>query len=203
MGDLLLAGESYGLFARTRVQGSLNAVFSLPVMNIRDQLLVTHSRANADLVLNYVLADKRRVSVLMDVFLSQVYRESQRSAMVVGDLGRLKPKWLQPYHSAMIAAAGDQNHDAITRNVMRYFSELPVAELGEAAAGELLDLAFRLFESPHQAIAIRVFSMQVVYNFTELYPELKDELRAVIEITIAEGTTPGFRSRGTKILRKL
>lgn len=139
----------------------------------------------------------------MDIFLGEEYRPAQRGAQVVGDLGRAKPNWLQAYHGRMIAAADNPLHDAIKRNVMRYFSELPLSALSEEDAGNLLDVAFRLFESPHEAIAIRVFSMQVVANFTEQYPELKDELRGVIEITIAEGTTPGFRSRGTKILRRL
>ncbi|MEL7163351.1 MAG: hypothetical protein AAFN92_21520 [Bacteroidota bacterium] len=172
-------------------------------MNLREQLLREHSRPNADLILAYVLKDKRRTAKLMDLFLDDEYRVGQRAAMVVGDLGRLEPTWLRPYHARMIAAADAGKHDAIKRNVMRYFSELPLEELSEENAGNLLDVAFRLFESPTEAVAIRVFSMQIVANFTEEYPELKDELRAVIELTIAEGTTPGFRSRGTKILRKL
>lgn len=139
----------------------------------------------------------------MDIFLGEEYRPAQRGAQVVGDLGRAQPLWLQPYHGRMIAAADNPLHDAVKRNVMRYFSELPLSDLSEEDAGNLLDVAFRLFESPHEAIAIRVFSMQIVANFTEQYPELEDELRGVIELTIAEGTTPGFRNRGTKILRQL
>jgi len=45
--------------------------------------------------------------------------------------------------------------------------------------------------------------MQIVYNYVARYPELADELAGIIELTIAEGTTPGFRSRGGKILKKL
>lgn len=172
-------------------------------MDIRQQILETHSRANADLVLNHLLEDKRRVNKLMKLFLGEEYRVVQRLAMVVGDLGRLKPNWLQPWHQAMIAAADNPLHDSVKRNVMRFFSELPLNALTEEDQGPLLDLAFRLFESPTEAVAIRVFSMQIVANFSDTYPELKDELRSVIEITIAEGTTPGFRSRGKKILRKL
>ncbi len=172
-------------------------------MNYAEQLLVEHSRANADRVLQHVLADQHRVAALMEVFLGDEYRAVQRAAMVVGDLGRAQPGWLAPWHGRMIAAAADPQHDAVRRNVMRYFSELDITGIGEEEEGYLVDLAFRLTADQEAAVAIRVFSMQIVANYVEKYPELKDELAAIIELTIAEGTTPGFRSRGGKILKRL
>lgn len=172
-------------------------------MNIPEQLLTAHSRANADLVLNYLLEDESRTVGLMDAFLSDEYRVVQRSAMVVGDLGRVRPEWLRPYHARMIAVAAAYPHPSVPRNVMRFFSELSLVEVVEEDQGPLLDLAFRLTESQTEPVAIRVFAMTVVANFCRIYPELKDELRGIIEFTIAEGTTPGFRSRGRKILREL
>lgn len=172
-------------------------------MNYPNQLLKEHSRANADLVLNHVLKDKKRVDALMAAFLKGEYRVVQRSAMVVGDLGRKKPNWLKEWHDRMIAAADPAPHPSVSRNVMRYFSELPLSTINEKDQGPLLDLAFRLTEDQTEAVAIRVFAMTVVFNFCALYPELKDELRGIIELTIAEGTTPGFRSRGRKILQLL
>ncbi len=172
-------------------------------MNYPKQLLKAHSRANADLVLNHVLADKKRVGALMDAFLNGEYRVVQRSAMVVGDLGRKQPNWLKPWHARMIAASDPALHPAVSRNVMRYFSELPLSAINEEDQGPLLDLAFRLTEDQAEAVAIRACAMVVVFNFCVLYPELKDELRGIIELTIAEGITPGFRSRGGKILKEL
>lgn len=172
-------------------------------MNIPKQLLTAHSRANADLVLQYVLAEEVRVPELMGAFLSTEYRVVQRAAMVVGHLGRERPDWLQPYHACMIATAEAYPHPSVPRNVLRYFSELPLADVAEEDQGPLLDLAFRLTESQTEPVAIRVFAMTVVANFCKIHPELKDELRGIIELTIAEGTTPGFRSRGGRILREL
>lgn len=138
----------------------------------------------------------------MGVFLGEEYRLVQRSAMVVGDLGRAQPGWLQPWHAKMIAAAAAPRHDAVRRNVMRYFSELDLKYIGAEEEGYLVDLAFRLTADQEAPVAIRVFSMQIVANYVAKYPELKEELVGIIELTIAEGTTPGFRSRGKKILKQ-
>jgi len=123
--------------------------------------------------------------------------------MVVEDLGRTHPELLKPYHSDMLVASDAYLHPSVPRNVMRFFSELPLAEIGKADQGALLDQAFRLTAGPAEPVGIRVFAMTVIANFCERYPELKEELRGIIELTIAEGTTPGFRSRGEKILRTL
>ena len=170
-------------------------------MDIAAQLLTAHSRGNANLVLNYVLADAARVPELMQAFLEGEYRVVQRAAMVVGDLGRVKPLWLEPWHGRMITAADHpEAHDAVRRNVMRYFSELSIEQIGPDDEGRLVDLAFRLLADQQAAVAIRVFAMQIIYNYVARYPVLADELAGIIELTLAEGTTPGFRSRGRKIL---
>lgn len=174
-------------------------------MHLPTQLAQAHSRANADRVLQHVLANPAALPDLLDVFFTAETRLVQRAAMVVGDLGRVQPTWLVPYHARLIVYAADpDSHAAVTRNVTRYFSELPLAEVGEADEGPLLDLAFSKFEDGTVPVGIRVFCMQIVYHFSERYPELRDELREVIERELAEGeVTAGFRSRGRKVLRAL
>ena len=172
-------------------------------MDIRAQLLVTHSRANADLVLAFVLAKQARLPKLMDAFFSGEKDVMNRAAMVVGDLGRKKPDWLLPYHARLITYADAYPHPAVPRNVLRYFSELPLGKVKEEDQGPLLDVAFRLTAGPEIPVGIRVFGMTIVAAFCVPYPELRDELRGIIELTIAEGTTPGFWSRGGKVLRWL
>ncbi len=44
--------------------------------------------------------------------------------------------------------------------------------------------------------------MQIIYLHTLIYPELKDELVAVIEDQV-DNNTVGFKSRGMRIIRQL
>lgn len=172
-------------------------------MQIAEYLAQAHSRAVTDAVVDYVAADAERLPELLDVFFTAEIKLVQRAAMALGNLARLKPDWLAPYHTRLIAYADSYPHPSVTRNTMRYFSELPLAKVGAEDQGPLLDLSFRLTADPDMPVGIRVFAMTVVFHFCTPYPELKDELAGVIELTIAEGTTPGFRSRGRKILHAL
>lgn len=173
-------------------------------MNIAEQLAVMHSRANADKVLDYVLADRRRVRPLLDAFAHEDLKIAQRAGMVVGDLGRARPDWYLPYHTELIDHAVAFRHPAMPRNVLRYFSELPLDKVTEEDQGPLLDVAFRYTADPEVPVGIRVFAMTIVQHFCVPYPELREELRGVIELALAEGqVTPGFVSRGRKVLAAL
>lgn len=172
-------------------------------MDFRAQLLREHSRTNADVVLSYLERHPERLPSFMALFFGHETQVVQRAAMVVGDLGRRAPRSLLPFHRQLIAAAEHPVHPAARRNVLRYFSELPLNLMAEEPRGYLLDFAFRVTASPADAVAIRVFAMQVVANFCVLHPELKYEFRGVIENQIAEGASAGFLSRARKILTKL
>lgn len=172
-------------------------------MNYAVALARAHSRENADRILAHLLADRRRVPDLIRIFLGEEVTLVQRAAMVVGDLGRKKPNWLMPWQSALIGAAAHPLHPAVSRNVMRYFSELAPSCVVETAEGPLLDLAFTLSAAPQTPVGIRVFAWQVVANFALRYPELRSELLGIIALTLAEDASPGLQSRGRKIQHTL
>ncbi|OAV44159.1 hypothetical protein [Lewinella sp. 4G2] len=173
-------------------------------MDLRQQLAIIHSRANADVILEWLEADETRTPLLMDVINDpdpKMAKVRQRACMVLGDLGRKHPNWLLPYHANLLELAATATHPALPRAVTRYFSELPVEQVSEVNQGVLLDLSFRFLADGDVPVAIRVFSMSTLAAFAALYPELKDELRGLIQVELEEGTaSPGFRNRGLKVL---
>ena len=91
-------------------------------MNIRQQLLHKNSRANADIILDYVAKKPNGLVEVMVCFLSDETKLAQRAAQVVGDWGRMHPESLQPWWAEMLRAAEKPVHNAICRNVSRYLS---------------------------------------------------------------------------------
>lgn len=75
-------------------------------------------------------------------------------------------------------------------------------EIPEGDQGLLVDLCFGYMVSEPYPVAVKVHAMQIIYNHVLLYPELKDELRTVIEDQIIHHSA-GFKSRGMRIIRHL
>ena len=174
-------------------------------MGIREQLAVRHGRANADLVLAYVATHPEGLPELIDCLQSDDPVCGQCAAMVWGDLARLEPDWMRPHLPRLTELALHPPYPTTRRNVMRYFSEVPASWLladEERVAGPLLELAFALAEDPTQKVTARMYGIQIAANLSEHYPELRPELRDLIEGELA-AASPGFRSRARKILKGL
>ncbi len=75
-------------------------------------------------------------------------------------------------------------------------------DIPEDDQGLLIDRCFSYMVSELYPVAVKVHAMQIIYNHVRLYPELKDELRMVIEDQ-AENNTVGFKARGKRIMQQL
>lgn len=107
------------------------------------------------------------------------------------------PSLLLPYYKSVISLLGKPEIlPGIKRNILRV---LQYQEIPEEFEGEVLDRTFALLEDTGQPVAIRVFSMQVVYNLSTKYPEIKPELKTIIEASLPYASA-GFKSRAGKIL---
>jgi hypothetical protein len=65
-----------------------------------------------------------------------------------------------------------------------------------------MDLCFGYIASPDEAIAVKAFSLTVLQNFSRRYPEIKNELKVIIEERW-DYETAAFRSRAKKILKDI
>ena len=169
-------------------------------MDLKKQLLTDHSKENTTLIVEYIGNDAERCDTLMKLFLYGHYRVIQRAAWVVGDLARLQPDLVMPYLPEMVANLQKPDlHVAAKRNTVRFFQEI---ELPEALWGDVADICFKFLDNSQEAVAVRVFSMTVLLNIVKKVPELKDELKYIIEDHLPYGTS-GFKNRGKKTLMAL
>lgn len=169
-------------------------------MDLRKQLLTDHSKENTSLIVEYIGNDGERCDRLMNLFLHGEYRVIQRAAWVVGDLARLYPDMVMPYLPAMVANLRKPDlHVAAKRNTVRFFQEI---EIPEELWGDVADICFNFLGSSEEPVAVKVFSMTVLLGIVKKVPELKDELKYLIEDQLPYGTS-GFKNRGLKTLKAL
>ncbi|WP_215224293.1 hypothetical protein [Echinicola shivajiensis] len=169
-------------------------------MDVLLHLQEGYSKTRSMEVVKYVGDDKDRFAHLFDVFVKSSYRISQRAAHPIALIVERNPVLLLPYYTEVIDLLKRSDvHDAVKRNIFRMLQNQDVPMKFE---GEILDLAFAFLVDNKQPIAIRVFSMQVVFNLSVKYPEIKEELRIVLEDMLPYGSA-GIRNRAKKILSKL
>jgi hypothetical protein len=126
---------------------------------------------------------------------------AQRSSHIVCICTLRFPELIKPYSSTIIKKLEHARSEGVIRNFIKIFAEVPVA-LTKMDKSRLINLCFNYLTTSRYAVAIKVFSMQVLYNLSREFPEIGMELILILQDQY-HGSSPGYRSRAQKILRKL
>ena len=166
-------------------------------MNLCDEILEEYSKPHAIKIANYACASEKNFSELIKCFLDEDYRLSQRAAWSVSWAARKKPGMIFPHIKDLVSVLHMKNvHDAVIRNSLRVLQDIEIPEKFE---GEVMEACFQFIEKPLTAVAIKVFSLTCLFNLSKKYPEIKPELKLIIE-TCWDHETAAFKSRAKKIL---
>ena len=169
------------------------------LFNFSEQLKVDPSRANIDYVSYLAGNDKEAFDSLFELIYTAPHPINQRAAGVIETILRTYPELILPYLDRMIDTLKDFKVDGVKRNFTKIFT---YTTFSEDQKGKVVNLCFDLLQDKKESIAVRVFSMQVLYNISQEVPELKKELALVIESEMLIGSA-AWRARGAMLLRKI
>lgn len=158
------------------------------------------SKARKDRIVKYVGKDRSRFDELMGLFLSGNDRTAQVAGWALSYCAEAYPELLQPYYKKLVDKFLIPNlPDAVLRNMVRMFQ---FVDLPETLHGKVMDKCFQLIAEPHVAVAIKAFSLTVLENLSQIYPEIKGELKLIIQER-APHETAAFSSRAKKIITRM
>lgn len=166
---------------------------------LEELLLEEHSRARTDEVANLIGGDADRCEIAWEIFCNSAPPLPQRMAWVISVVADLHPALASRYASSIAARLPFMHHPAEIRASLRI---LMSTALPKESLGILLNQLFPWLEDPKQAAAIRVFSMQILYDISNVEPDLKRELAMVIQSHSQEASA-AFRARARVLLPKL
>lgn len=169
-------------------------------MNIREALLQEHTRQQADKIIDYIGDNQQRFDELITIFLNDEYRVVQRAAWPLSDIVIQHPKLVKKHLKRLVDNLAQPGiHDAVNRNTLRFLQEI---EIPGSLQGRVMNTCFQYVSDPNVPVAIKAFSLTVLYNLSQKYPDIQPELKLLIETQIPHETA-AFRSRAVKILKVL
>ena len=147
----------------------------------------------------YVCEDKLRFRQLMGYFYSGDTWLTQRSTLIILACAKEKPQWISGQIPQMVKILNRKLPISLKRNILRILQYQPIPE---ALWGHTADQCFNFLSSSREAVAVKAFSMTVIYNLTKQLPDLARELRLLIEEQYDLGSA-GFKARGRRVLNQL
>jgi len=169
-------------------------------MNLRETILAEHSKANCTKIVNWIGSNQQRFDELVKLFLNDEYRVVQRAAWPLSEIVMKHPLLCQKHLGKIIANLNKPGlHNAVKRNTVRI---LQFVTIPEKLHGIVMNICFDYIIDPTEKIAVKAFSLTVLQNLAKLYPEIKQELKTIIEDRW-EFETAAFHSRARKILKEI
>ncbi len=170
-------------------------------MSLRDTILKEHSKANCLKIVGWVGSDQKKFDELFRLFLADKDDcVSQRAAWPLSYAVEAHPSFIRPHFSKLLKNLKKPGlHNAVKRNTVRMLQDL---DIPERFRGDLMNTCFEYIESVSEKPAIKAFSLTILYNLTKQYPEIRTELKTIIEDRW-EYESAAFRSRARKILKAI
>ena len=166
-------------------------------MNLREELLREHSKAQCNKIVQWVGSSEKRFQELFNLFLTDVYRVTQRAAWPVSYCVIAHPGFMKNNFGKLVTNLQKPDlHDSIKRNSVRFLKQIDIPEKFQ---GEIMEICFGYLASPKEAVAIKVFSLIVLGNLAKKYPEIIPEIKVLIEEQMPHQSV-GFRGRAQKLL---
>ena len=170
-------------------------------MDLRSEILAEHSRAQSLRIAKWIGTNADRFDQLLQLFLQDEYRVVQRSAWVVRLIADKHPALIAPHLPAIVGRMEAEGVPvAVKRNVLGVLQQLSIPE---SLHGPVMNSCFAFLEDPLETVAVKSFSMTVLANLAKDYPEIKNEIRLLVEDQLENNPTPGIRSKARKVLKEI
>lgn len=168
-------------------------------MNLREILRLDPSRRNIDQIIKIVNRSPELFDSLWSIFIECNNPESRRAAWAI-DILNEDLTFLEGSHlKTLVRMLPTFKHDGLKRHSLRILERNAIPEECE---GELVSICFKWLEAPNSPVAVKMYCLKILCGIAVKEPFIARELIDIIELQMVE-STPGFKSIGTKVIRKL
>jgi 8-oxo-dGTP diphosphatase len=112
------------------------------------------------------------------------------------------PEIIYPYLGQIVESLNKIENESALRSFLRILSLSDLKQTNRRQQCILADFCFNALNSGFSAIAVKAYSMEVLYQLSLIYHELANELATSILFLMEDGSA-GITARGKTILRKL
>lgn len=169
-------------------------------MNLEKALHSSYSKNQVQRIAQFISNDAQLFKRLVGYVLRPDPKKIQLAAGSMSICVEKNPLLLKGYIQKLIKAASSHaSTDSLKRNVLR---ALQFVKIPEKDQGVVADYCFNVLTSRDETIASKVFAMTILGNLAMEHPDLKQELRQLLEAELALGS-PGYVSRAKKVLKQL
>ena len=120
-------------------------------MNLREEILKEHSKAQCNKIVEWVGADQKRFDILFHLFLNDEYQVTQRAAWPLSYCVSAHPHFINKKFADLINNLSRPDiHHAVKRNTLRILQDIDIPDKYQ---GKVMNVCFNYLASPNEPVA--------------------------------------------------
>ena len=155
---------------------------------------------NMTFYVNYFYENPTRINEIVDIIKRQEkHPYSEYGSWILTHLVKRDASLIRPYQKDLIDIILTKQNQSVARNVVNI---LQFFEISNYMESELLDRYISFIKENENKVSLQVYSMYCLVAYVKKYPELKDELTSLIQLTTSEKSAAykgGFKNFLNKI----
>lgn len=159
------------------------------------------SRRNIDKIAALIGDDQDLFDKAVALSFSEPYPLNMRASWAISHCCDKSPTYIQPHLDKIVLNLNASVVAGVKRNYIRIFAKQGDFSNMEQL-GRLIDLCFEFFNDPTEAIAVRVFCLDVLLKVGKTEPDLIPEIIQSIEFN-QEFFSAGLKSKSKNVITKL
>lgn len=167
-------------------------------MDLRATILAEHSKAQKNKIVKWVGNSQVRFDELIHLFFTDEYRVIQRAGWPLSYIIEDHPDLIKKHIKKLLDNLNKPKiPEAVVRNTIRI---LQFVDLPTKYHGKIIDLCINYLIENDTPIAVKAYSLSILKKLSELYPDIKQEVKTIIEDRW-DVETPAFHSQARKFLQ--
>ena len=203
--DIIVADNYLGDHVSAEIQSDNVSEPVLKAFNEDDFRLMVENmmgKKEAEWFAESVIENREILRKLLEFSFSKDKKLAFRASWTLSKVFDKYPELMGSDIQRMIGSLESLDNESVQRSFLRMISMSDLNSLSQKQHGILADHCFKMLKSGFSAIAIKAYSMEIIYKLALIYPELANELSSTINILQGEGSA-GILARGHIILKKL
>ena len=160
------------------------------------------SMQEADWLATSALENPVLFSKLLEYSYSHDKKLAFRASWTISKVCDKFPAIILPHLDEIVKSLPKSDNESVIRSFLRILSLNDLEKLSSSQHGLLADYCFTSLADVDSAVAIKAYSMEILYKLALIYPELGNELAISIRILMENGSA-GIVARGNMILKKI
>jgi hypothetical protein len=138
---------------------------------------------------------------MVDLFCQEKPRVSAWAIRVIIILAEDNPGLLSPYRDMLLSKLAQMTNQSLMFNLLHLFILIDLPDDDEYL-GRLTDICINLMDGIYERRAIKVYSLDILYRLSKIYPEFSGELEQIIRKQMID-PYPALYSRCWHLLKKM